>query len=50
MNILAEELRRYYEEISPHDFYREIFGNGELDSADAFGNGEVLRNSSGDYG
>lgn len=36
MNILATELAKYYEEIQPHDFYREIFGSGELDEADAF--------------
>lgn len=36
MNILAAELAKYYEEIQPYDFYREIFGDGELDEADAF--------------
>ena len=36
MNILAAELAKYYEEIQPYDFYREIFGDGELDEAEAF--------------
>ena len=40
MNILAEELTRYYEEIAPYEFYREIFGDGELDDADAFTKGK----------
>lgn len=40
MNILAQELARYYEEIQPYDFYREIFGDGELDEADAFTEGK----------
>lgn len=31
MNILADELSRWYEEIQPMDFYREIFPDGELD-------------------
>lgn len=35
MNILAAELARYYEEVQPYDFYREIFGDGELDELDA---------------
>lgn len=35
MNVLAEELRTYYEEVQPYDFYREIFGDGELDELDA---------------
>ena len=35
MNVLAEELRSYYEEIQPYEFYREIFGDGELDELDA---------------
>lgn len=35
MNVLAEELKSYYEEIQPYDFYREIFGDGELDEMDA---------------
>lgn len=35
MNVLAEELRTYYEEIQPYEFYREIFGDGELDELDA---------------
>lgn len=36
MNILANELSRYYEELQPYDFYREIFGDGELDEAGAY--------------
>lgn len=40
MNILATELAKYYEEIQPYDFYREIFGAGELDEADAFTEGK----------
>lgn len=35
MNVLALELGKYYEEVSPYDFYREIFGDGELDEADS---------------
>lgn len=35
MNVLANELAKYYEEIQPYDFYREIFGDGELDELDA---------------
>ncbi len=30
-NVIADELMKYYEEIQPYDFYREIFPNGELD-------------------
>lgn len=40
MNVLAEELSRYYEEIKPYDFYREIFGDGELDTEDSFTKGK----------
>ena len=40
MNILAEELARYYEPVEPYAFYREIFGDGELDEADAFTEGK----------
>ena len=40
MNVLANELRRYYEEVQPYDFYREIFGDGELDEYDAFTKGK----------
>lgn len=36
MNVLAVELAKYYEEVSPYDFYREIFGEGELDDAGSF--------------
>lgn len=39
-NVLAEELARYYEMVEPYDFYREIFGDGELDEADAFTEGK----------
>lgn len=35
MNVLADELARYFEEIQPYYFYREIFGDGELDTLDA---------------
>ncbi len=40
MNILAEELSNYYEEVQPYDFYREIFPEGELDEADAYTKGK----------
>lgn len=40
MNILAAELSKYYEEVQPYTFYREIFGDGELDEADAFTEGK----------
>ena len=36
MNVLANELGRFYEELSAYDFYREIFGDGELDEAGAY--------------
>lgn len=39
-NILAKELVKYYEEVRPYDFYREIFGDDELDEADAFTKGK----------
>ena len=35
MNVLAMELAKYYEEVQPYDFYREIFPAGELDELDA---------------
>ena len=35
MNVLANELAKYYEEVQPYDFYREIFPEGELDELDA---------------
>ena len=31
MNILANELSVSYEEVSPMDFYRDVFPEGELD-------------------
>lgn len=40
MNILALALTRYYEEIQPYAFYREIFGDGELDEAGAYTSGK----------
>lgn len=40
MNVLANELAKYYEEVQPYDFYREIFGDGELDEADSFTKGK----------
>ena len=40
MNVLAAELAKYYEEVSPYDFYREIFGEGELDDAGSFTKGK----------
>ena len=40
MNVLANELMKYYEEIQPYDFYREIFGDGELDEVDQFTKGK----------
>ena len=40
MNVLALELAKYYEEVSPYDFYREIFGEGELDEAGAYTEGK----------
>ena len=39
-NLLAEELHKYYEPVEPYDFYREIFGDGELDEEDAFKKGK----------
>ena len=35
MNIIAEELSRKYEPVSPMDFYRDVFPEGELDEEDA---------------
>lgn len=40
MNILADELRRKFEPVEAFDFYREIFGDGELDEAEAFTKGK----------
>lgn len=40
MNVLALELAKYYEEVDPYDFYREIFPAGELDEAEAFTDGK----------
>ena len=42
MNVLAAELARYYEELTPYDFYREIFGDGELDEDGAFTKGKYV--------
>lgn len=39
MNVLALELAKYYEEVQPYAFYREIFGDGELDAEGAFTKG-----------
>lgn len=41
MNVLAVELAKYYEEVQPYDFYREIFPEGELDEAGAFTKGKA---------
>ena len=40
MNVLAAELAKYYEDIDPYDFYREIFGDGDLDEEDCFTKGK----------
>lgn len=40
MNVLANELMKYYEEIQPYNFYREIFADGELDEVDQFTKGK----------
>ena len=40
MNVLAAELSKYYEEVQPYDFYRELFPEGELDEADTFTKGK----------
>lgn len=42
MNILAIELIKYYEEINPYDFYREIFGYGELDEFGVYTKGKYI--------
>ena len=34
--IIADELLRRFEPVSPWDFYHEIFADGQLDAADAF--------------
>ena len=34
MNILAEELAKWFEEVPAMEFYREVFPEGELDGAD----------------
>lgn len=39
-NLLAEELYKYYEPIEPYYFYREIFGDGELDDDGAMTKGK----------
>ena len=38
--IIADELRRRFEPVSPYDFYREIFGDGSIDTAGAFTKGK----------
>ena len=38
--IIADELRRRFEPVQPWDFYHEIFGDGNLDEADAFTKGK----------
>ena len=40
MNIIAQELCRYYEEVQPYDFYRAIFPDGELDEDEAYTKGK----------
>lgn len=35
MNILAEELAKWFEEVPAMEFYREVFPEGELDGANA---------------
>lgn len=40
MNPIAQVLHKYYEEVTPYDFYREIFGDGELDKRDQFTKGK----------
>lgn len=40
MNVIAEELHRYYEPVTPYDFYRSIFPEGELDTGDEFTKGK----------
>lgn len=41
-NVLAYELDRYYERVEPYQFYRDIFGDGELDAEDAFTKGKYV--------
>lgn len=40
MNLLAEELVKRFEEVSPRDFYRDIFPVGSLDKKDAMTKGK----------
>lgn len=42
MNVLAQELSKYYEDISPNDFWRSIFGDGELDTFESFTPGKYV--------
>lgn len=42
MNIIAKELARKYEPVSPMDFYREVFPDGELDEEDAMTPGRYV--------
>lgn len=36
MNTMTEYLEKYFDEVSPREFYREIFPEGELDKKDLF--------------
>lgn len=40
MNVLAEELMKYYEEVHPMDFYRDIFPEGELQEKGVYTKGK----------
>lgn len=40
MNVLEEWLDRYFDELSPREFYRMIFPEGELDTKDSFTKGK----------
>ncbi len=49
MNILAEELAKWFEEVPAMEFYREVFPEGELDGADELTPGRYTGDCCGDY-
>lgn len=42
MNVLAVELQKFFPEVAPMEFYREIFPTGELDQSGAYTQGKYM--------
>ena len=40
MNVLTEWLEQYFDKVSPMEFYRDIFPEGELDAEGSFAKGK----------